>query len=145
MSENPTDPPQPSAARIVNANEQQRQVIMRLAAALGHTLLVNWDTLPTGMTRGLKFAEMGAAALVRALAQLLAGASEQLPDGDAQLEEVQAVHVEMFRDAFSHARQELLEMQQRAVPTGEPVDAAAAQVKDANPPPVMVAAPKLLM
>lgn len=144
--------PADATPRLRHANEQQSEVVMRLANVLGKTALMNWNLLPTGLTEGLKFSEMGAAALSRALAALLAGATQHIPDGDPRLEEVLRIQDEILRDALGHMRAEWavlrtqLEQEMPApAPSAEP-EKKGEQVRGEFPArPVLVPQPKLLM
>lgn len=104
----------PAVSRMKLANPQQIAVIERLALALGQALQVRWDALPTGLTTGLKFSEMGVAAHCHSLGRLLAGSTEHIPDHGPELEELMKLCDEMLRHTFTHARAELKERAARS-------------------------------
>lgn len=131
----PDDPPEPAAPRdprLRHANDQQRDAIQRLAAAIGFTLLANWDGFPTGKTRGLKMSEMFFAAHVHSLAHLLAGASEN--GTEEQRAGLLSLADAMLRDVFPHALADVKRLEGED-PAGATPDAAH----------VLVPAPKLVM
>lgn len=97
----PTEPTQPSDPRLQLATDQQRELIQRLAAAIGFTLLANWDSFATGHTRGLKMSEMFIAAHVQSLAHLIAGATDKATD--EQRADLLSLCDVMLRDVFPHA------------------------------------------
>lgn len=128
--EEPEAPPEPPRdPRLRHANEQQREAIQRLAAAIGFTLLENWDGFPTGKTRGLKMTEMFFAAHVHSLAHLLAGASDTTTE--EQRANLLSLADAMLRDVFPHALLNVERLQQ-----GE---------EKSETTPVLVPAPKLVM
>lgn len=127
--------PDPGDARLVLADERQVRVIVTLARSVGLTVVMNWDQLPTGLTRGLSMTQMGCAALIRSTAQLLASGLVQLEDTDPRIVNALEVHVEMLRDSFAQFRKDARDPQPAA---GDPETKAA-------PAPVMVPAPKWTM
>lgn len=138
------------APQLADANDQQMHVILKLSQAFGFTLMMNWNALPTGQTTGLKMVEMGAAALVRSLAQLLAGASVKVPDHHPQLGDVVEIHAQMLRESFAHAREEVQALEAAALSTAstpEQLQDAIDKAKAAKPEPpkVFVAQPKRVM
>lgn len=127
----PAEPTPPNDPRLRLANDTQRELIQRLAAAIGFTLLANWDSFPTGATREVKMSEMFIAAHVHALAHLIAGATDKATD--AQRGELLSLCDAMLREVFPHT---LAKVQEQ---TDRPQTIAPAASR------VLVPAPKLVM